>query len=210
MSAATASTAAPSRRISLAWAARQRVVIALILLILFGALRYDHFLGAYNVLSVLRYNSKFALTSLGMCFVIIGAGIDLSVGTTAAFASVVSALLSPYRLLPGLLGGLAAGFVVGAINGFMVTRMNIQPFIATLSGMLAASGAGLLLAHNQSVSVALVQIAGAGKRPVLCCRDFKLGARHSTLQTQVGLGHPDVPVRIVPCGCDASIRYRRS
>ena len=57
---------------------------------------------------------------------------------------------------------------------------------------------------------ALVQIAGAGKRPVLYCRDFKLGARHSTLQAQVDLGHPDVPVRIVPCGCDASIRYRRS
>src|ERR1700722_11954121 len=153
VSAAAASPAPSSRRVSLAWAARQRVMIALILLILFGALRYDHFLGAYNVLSVLRYNSMFPLTSLGMCFVIMGAGIDLSVGTTAAFASVVSALLSPYGLLPGLLGGLAAGLAVGAINGFMVTRMNIQPFIATLSGMLAASGAGLLLAHNQSVSV---------------------------------------------------------
>ena len=124
---------------SLAWAARQRVVMALILLILFGALRYDHFLGAYNVLSVLRYNSMFALTSLGMCFVIMRAGIDLSVGTAAAFASVVSALLSPYGLLPGLLGGLAAGLAVGVINGLMVTRMSIQPFIATLSGMLAAS-----------------------------------------------------------------------
>ena len=65
------------------------MLIALILLILFGALRYDHFLGAYNVLSVLRYNSMFALTSLGMCFVIMTAGIDLSVGTTAACASVV-------------------------------------------------------------------------------------------------------------------------
>ena len=153
MSAATTNTATPSRRINLAWAARQRVIIALILLILFGALRYDHFLGAYNVLSVLRYNSMFALTSLGMCFVIMGAGIDLSVGTTAAFASVVSAFLSPYGLFPGLFGGLAAGLVVGVINGFMVTRMNIQPFIATLSGMLAASGSGLLLAQNQSVSV---------------------------------------------------------
>ena len=106
------------------------------------------------MLSVLRYNSMFALTSLGMCFVIMGAGIDLSVGTTAAFASVVSALLSPYGLFPGLLGGLAAGLVVGVINGFMVTRMNIQPFIATLSGRVeAASGSGLLLAQNQSVSV---------------------------------------------------------
>src|SRR3984957_7863352 len=153
VSAAEANPAPSSRRISLAWAARQRVMIALILLILICAVRFAHFLGAYNVLSVLLYNAMFALTSLGMCFVIMGAGIDLSVGTTAAFASVVSALLSPYGLLPGLLGGLAGGLVVGAINGFMVTRMNIQPFIATLSGMLAASGSGLLLAQNQSVSV---------------------------------------------------------
>jgi galactofuranose transport system permease protein len=153
MTAAVANPAPAARRTSLAWAARQRVTIALVLLILFGALRYDHFLGAYNVLSVLRYNSMFALTSLGMCFVIMGAGIDLSVGTTAACASVVSALLSPYGVVPGLLGGLGAGLAVGVINGFMVTRMNIQPFIATLSGMLAASGSGLLLAHNQSVSV---------------------------------------------------------
>ena len=153
MSVGTAAALETARPSALAWVGRQRVMIALVLLILFGALRYDHFLGAYNVLSVLRYNSMFALTSLGMCFVIMTAGIDLSVGTTAAFASVVSALFSPYGLLPGLLGGLGAGLVVGVINGFMVTRMSILPFIATLSGMLAASGTGLLLAHNQSVSV---------------------------------------------------------
>ncbi len=153
MTAQTAEALGTARPSALAWAGRQRVMIALILLIAFGALRYDHFLGAYNVLSVLRYNSMFALTSLGMCFVIMTAGIDLSVGTTAAFASVVSALLSPLGLFPGLLGGLGAGLAVGVVNGFMVTRMRILPFIATLSGMLAASGTGLLLAHNQSVSV---------------------------------------------------------
>ncbi|SEC46143.1 monosaccharide ABC transporter membrane protein, CUT2 family [Rhizobiales bacterium GAS188] len=145
-------SAARRSRLS-AWAAQQRVLIALILLILFGALRYDHFLGEFNVLSVLRYNSMFALTGLGMCFVIMTGGIDLSVGTTAALASVVSAILSPLGILPGLLGGLGAGIAVGAINGFLVTRLKILPFIATLSGMLAASGTALLLAHNQSVSV---------------------------------------------------------
>jgi galactofuranose transport system permease protein len=153
VSAQAQSAAAPPRPSSLAWAAQQRVVIALVALIVFGTLRYDHFLGAYNVLSVLRYNSMFALTSLGMCFVIMTAGIDLSVGTTAACASVVSALLSPYGLVPGLLGGLGVGVAVGIINAFMVTRMKILPFIATLSGMLMASGTGLLLAHNESVSV---------------------------------------------------------
>ena len=131
----------------------QGVLIALALLILFGWLRYDNFLGLFNITTVLRYQSMFALVALGMCFVIMTGGIDLSVGTTAAFASVVSAILSPYGLLPGLLGGLGAGLLVGAVNGFMVTRMKIQPFIATLAGMLMASGTGLLLAHNQSVSV---------------------------------------------------------
>ena len=46
----------------------QGVLIALGLLILFGWLRYDHFLGAFNISTVLRYNSMFALVALGMCF----------------------------------------------------------------------------------------------------------------------------------------------
>jgi galactofuranose transport system permease protein len=95
----------------------------------------------------------FALVALGMCFVIITGGIDLSVGSTAALGSVVAALLSPYGVLPGLLGGLAAGLAVGACNAFIITRLNILPFITTLATMLAASGCALLLAGNQSVSV---------------------------------------------------------
>ena len=134
-------------------ASRQRVLIALLLLILFGGLRYDGFLSEFNVMSVLRYNSMFALTSLGMCFVIMTGGIDLSVGATAALASVAAALLSPYSLWAGLCGGLGAGLLVGIVNGFLVTGLRILPFIASLSTMLAASGTALLLAHNQSVSV---------------------------------------------------------
>src|SRR5690606_37887472 len=59
----------------------------------------------------------------------------------------------PYHWAAGLLGGMAAGFAVGALNGFIITKMRIQPFIATLATMLAAYGTGLLLADNQSVSV---------------------------------------------------------
>ena len=53
------------------------VIVALMVLIIFGSLRYDHFLGLFNILTVLRYNSMFALISLGMCFVILSGGIDL-------------------------------------------------------------------------------------------------------------------------------------
>ncbi len=129
------------------------VILALLLLVLFGGWRYDGFLGSYNILTVLRYNSMFALVGLGMCFVIMTGGIDLSVGSVAAMSSVVSAYLSPYGLVAGLAGGVAAGLAAGALNGFIITRMRILPFITTLAVMLAASGTGLLLAHNQSVSV---------------------------------------------------------
>lgn len=129
------------------------VIVALVLLMVFGAWRYDGFMSSYNILTVLRYNSMFALVALGMCFVIMTGGIDLSVGSVAALSSVVSAYASPYGLVPGLLAGLAAGALAGTLNGFIITRMKIMPFIATLAVMLAASGTALLLANNQSVSV---------------------------------------------------------
>jgi ribose transport system permease protein len=132
---------------------RYGVVLALILLIAFGAWRYDNFLGAFNILSFLRYNSMFALVALGMAFVIMTGGIDLSVGAVAALGSVVAALASPYGVVPGLLAGAAAGLLAGVINGVVIIRLGIVPFIATLATMLAAGGTALLLAGNQSVSV---------------------------------------------------------
>jgi ribose/xylose/arabinose/galactoside ABC-type transport system permease subunit len=132
---------------------RHRALVALVLLIVFGALRYDRFISPYNIFSVLRYNSMFALTGLGMCFVIITGGIDLSVGAVAALSSVVSAILSPYGMFTGLAGGIGAGLLLGSINGVLVTRLGILPFIATLSGTLIASGSALLAARNQTVGV---------------------------------------------------------
>ena len=132
------------------------VVMALVALILFGGLRYDNFLGSFNILSVLRYNSMFALISLGMCFVIMTGGIDLSVGSVAALGSVVAAYASPYGLVPGLVAGVSAGLIAGTLNGLIITRLKIMPFIATLAMMLAASGTALLLARNQSVAVSYV------------------------------------------------------
>lgn len=128
-------------------------LVALLVLIVFGGWRYEGFLGSYNILTVLRYISMFALVSLGMCFVIMTGGIDLSVGSVAALSSVVAALLSSYGLVPGLVGGLLAGMFAGILNGLIITRLKIIPFIATLAVMLAASGTALLLANNQSVSV---------------------------------------------------------
>ena len=131
----------------------QGVLVALALLILFGWLRYDNFLGLFNISTVLRYNSMFALVALGMCFVIMTGGIDLSVGSTAALGSVVSALVSSQGMLVGALVGIGAGLIVGMINGFLIVRLRILPFIATLATMVAANGSALLLAHDETVSV---------------------------------------------------------
>lgn len=129
------------------------VVAVLVILTLLGAWRYDGFMSTYNVQTVLRYNSMFALVALGMCFVIMTGGIDLSVGSVAALSSVVAAHFSHYGLFPGLIGGMAAGLFAGMLNGVIITKLKILPFIATLATMLAASGTALLLANNQSVSV---------------------------------------------------------
>jgi galactofuranose transport system permease protein len=132
----------------------QGVLIALALLILFGWWRYDGFLDWFNVSTVLRYNSMFALVALGMCFVIMTGGIDLSVGAAAALSSVAAAYCSAYGTAAGIGGGMATGLLVGLVNGIVITGLRIQPFIATLATMLACNGTALLLAKNQSVSIA--------------------------------------------------------
>ncbi|WP_425556416.1 ABC transporter permease [Deinococcus aetherius] len=132
---------------------RYGVLVALALLVLFGSLRYEGFLSTYNVFTVLGYNSMFGLVALGMAFVIMTGGIDLSVGSVAAFASVIAALLSPFGLWPALLGAVAAATLLGLINGVVVAYLKILPFVATLAMLLAARGLALLFAGNQSVSV---------------------------------------------------------
>ena len=131
---------------------RSGVLVALLALLLFGSLRYDNFLSAYNMLELLRYNSMFALIALGMTFVIMTGGIDLSVGSVVAMSSVVAALASPYGLTAGVAAGIGAGALAGLLNGVAVARLGVLPFIATLATMLAASGTALLLANNASVS----------------------------------------------------------
>jgi galactofuranose transport system permease protein len=135
----------------LGFLSRQGVWIALITLIVIGGLRYNRFLSEYNIESFLRYNSMFALIALGMAFVIMTGGIDLSVGSVVAFSSVISALVSPYGVWPALLAAVLASTLLGFINGLIITRLNILPFITTLAMMLAARGAALTIAKNQSI-----------------------------------------------------------
>jgi galactofuranose transport system permease protein len=152
-------TAAPAPARSPARARLARIVqgqgalVALVLLVLFGALRYDNFLSFYNVTSFLANNAKFGLIALGMTFVIMTGGIDLSVGAVAALASVVAAMVSDRGLVVGIAVPVLVGVVIGLVNGALVAWGRLQPFIVTLAMLLAARGLALTVAGNQSVSV---------------------------------------------------------
>ncbi|MCG8595211.1 MAG: ABC transporter permease [Kiloniellales bacterium] len=129
------------------------VWIALVALILFGLARYDNFGGTYNIVSFLNYNSMFIIISIGMCFVIMTGGIDLSVGSVAAFTSVVAAYLSPYGIEVALPLGVLTGVALGAVNAFFIIAMRIPPFIATLATMLGAKGGALVISGAQTIAV---------------------------------------------------------
>src|SRR2546423_6679671 len=95
----------------------------------------------------------FGLIALGMTFVIMTGGIDLSVGAVAALGSVVAALLSPYGAWPALIVPVLVGTAVGFVNGTIIARLRILPFIVTLATLLAGRGLALILANNQTVGV---------------------------------------------------------
>lgn len=126
---------------------------ALAALIIFGLLRYENFGGAYNITSFLNYNSMFIIISVGMCFVIMTGGIDLSVGSVAAFTSVIAAYLSPYGIEIALPLAVLAGIVFGAFNAFFVIALRIPPFIATLATMLGAKGGALVVSGAETIAV---------------------------------------------------------
>ncbi|MEO1090936.1 MAG: ABC transporter permease [Pseudomonadota bacterium] len=129
------------------------VWLALVALIAFGLLRYDNFGSAYNITSFLNYNAMFIVIALGMCFVIMTGGIDLSVGSVAAFTSVCAAYLSPYGIEVALPGGVLAGALIGGLNAFVIIVMRVPPFIATLATMLGAKGGALVLSGAQTIAI---------------------------------------------------------
>ncbi len=134
---------------------RQGALLALVVLVVFGVVRYGaNFYGSYNVFTAfLNSNSYFLVIALGMAFVIMTGGIDLSVGSVAAMAAVAAARLSPQGLLPALLGAVAIGLAAGIINGLLIGRFRLQPFVVTLAMLLAARGMALVLSDNAPVMV---------------------------------------------------------
>jgi len=106
-----------------------------------------------NLETILRQSAPVCLAALGMTLVIITAGIDLSVGSVVALVTVAIAwcLNKGYSPWISLAAGLVAGAVSGFLNGLLITRLKVGPFIVTLATMLIARGAAKGLANEQKI-----------------------------------------------------------
>ncbi|WP_082553509.1 ABC transporter permease [Phycicoccus sp. Root101] len=128
--------------------------VALILLIIFSSLQSDRFLQVDNVLNVLRQISIVGVLALGMTFVIITAGIDLSVGSMLSVVVVYTADTVQTRgVFLGVIMALSLGCLLGLVNGLGVAIGRIQPFVMTLGMLAFAKGIALIFTEGQPVAI---------------------------------------------------------
>ena len=132
------------------------VFIALAVLFVISALLSPYFIRIQNLLNILRQVSYVGIIALGMTFVITSGGIDLSVGSLMAFIGAVGILTlnylmgvfnNEYLAISGaILAALIMGILSGALNGFLITRGRIAPFIVTLGSMAIFRSLSLYMA----------------------------------------------------------------
>lgn len=131
------------------------IFYALLLLIISASLISPYFLQTANLINILRQISIIGIVSVGLTFVILTKGIDLSVGSIIGTVAVVSAsmLHSGVSIPLVLFVGLLIGALIGAVNGIGIAFGKIQPFIMTLGIMVAARGLAQTYAKGQPISL---------------------------------------------------------
>jgi ribose transport system permease protein len=126
----------------------------LIILIIAFSLASPYFLTSENMGGILLATAVNGVLALGVTFVIINGGIDLSVGTVMTLSAVMTAqvmIVWQQPLLVGILAGLITGALCGTANGFMVTKMKIPPFVATLGMLYITKGLSLVVAQLKPI-----------------------------------------------------------
>ncbi|ESQ78912.1 ABC transporter permease [Asticcacaulis sp. YBE204] len=163
MSATTPTTPAPSdsKGGALSLILQLRTYIALIAVLAFFAFAAPNFLSVASFTIMLQHIAIIAILGIGMSFVILTGGIDLSVGSTAGLAGMVAGMLILNGIVLEPLGiviypsiplvvviTLGVGALVGLINGALITRFGVAPFIATLGMLYVARGSALLSSNG--------------------------------------------------------------
>jgi ribose transport system permease protein len=157
----TALTSAKSRD-PLALIVRFQSLIGLVLVVIGGIIFSPRrhgtilFLAPDNIANIVRAVSETGIIAIGMTFVIITAGIDLSVGAVLSLSSVVTATMmisGGFGLITTILAVLIMATVVGILQGAISSRFRLEPFIVTLAGLQAARGLALVVSDNQYINI---------------------------------------------------------
>lgn len=159
------SAAAQGRRV-VRFLGTHGILLALLILLSVAAALSPHFLTPGNIANVARNTSIVGVLGIGMTFVILTRGIDLSIGSLLGFTAIVFALLLrsglPWPLAIALT--LAAGGMVGALNGLGITKGRLQPFIMTLGMLVIARGVTMSIVDGrpQPLGPAAADVAWIG------------------------------------------------
>jgi len=132
------------------------VFTALILLVIIMRFASPYFLKVNNIFNLLRGMSTVGIMAIGMTMIIVTGGIDLSVGSLLAVSGMFTARLLYHQFPPfiALLGGFGLGFLLGTVNGLIITKVKVTPFIATLGMLSIGRGLTYLLATGLKGAVA--------------------------------------------------------
>lgn len=146
-------------------ALRARTFVALLLVFAYFAFAAPNFMSSANLVIITKHVALNAFLAIGMTFVIITGGIDLSVGSTVGLSAMVAGWLVLYGIDLSALGlaytvqfntaevallTVLVGMAVGLLNGLLITRLNVAPFIATLGTLYVARGAALLSSDGRT------------------------------------------------------------
>jgi len=151
----TAQTATPVPARNAAFAGvlqRQGAAVVLVLGVAAAWFAFPHFGTADNLRSLVLQGSFLAVIALGMTFVIISGGIDLSVGSNYALGGILAAWGAQYGIVVAILLPLAVCSLIGLVNGLLIARTGMAPFIVTLASLLFARGLLLALTSEGSTT----------------------------------------------------------
>lgn len=129
------------------------VLIALVILVVVLSIFAPNFATSSNIFSILQQIAVNGIISVGMTYVILLGGIDLSVGSIVAFTGLVVALAmkSGIPVIISLLIGIVVGALIGLLNGILISKIKLQPFVATLGTMTMFRGLAYTITNGQPV-----------------------------------------------------------
>ena len=140
-------------RIDFSGLRKYTIVFVLLALVCFFSLTSPYFLTVRNITNIITQNTYFVIVAIGLSFVMIGGGIDLSVGYQMSLVGVVTAMLMVVYHWPvwlAVASGLVLGTLLGMINGLIVTRIRIFPLIATLATAVIFQGISYMISQSKT------------------------------------------------------------